>query len=203
LPFLGSVTCLHSIWSLYHRNDIRRIAAKIALFHTGALAWIVWMEIPFSIFLYILVGTVLLKTLVFLTMGILRIEAGSKYLEQIFRLPEINGRVKFFYFGSLFFAFAFPISPAFLTDFLIIKLSIESKIYMNLIIPFLSLIFFSLLISKVYNIWAIEDSRQIKYSEQKLIDGRLAIVATLFLLIMGWGIYGIMNLDLVWGIYGI
>ncbi|MCZ8239850.1 MAG: proton-conducting transporter membrane subunit [Leptospiraceae bacterium] len=203
LPILGSATCLHSIWMLYQRNDIRRIAAKIALFHTGALAWIIWMEIPFSIFLYILVGTVLLKTLVFLTMGILRIEAGSKYLEQIFRLSEINKKVKILYFASLFFAFAFPVSPAFLTDFLIIKLSIQSKMYLNLLIPFLSLIFFSLLVSKVYNIWAIEDSKQIKYSEHKLINGRLAIVSILFLLIIGWGIYGIMNLELVGELYGI
>ena len=39
--------------------------------------------------------------------------------------------------------------------------------------------------------------------EHKLINGRLAIVSILFLLIIGWGIYGIMNLELVGELYGI
>jgi hypothetical protein len=61
-------------------------------------------------------------------MGTLRIESGYKYLEQIILLPSVNTKVKLYYFASLFFAFAFPISPAFFTDFLVIKYSIDSKI---------------------------------------------------------------------------
>jgi hydrogenase-4 component F len=201
LPVLGSITCFHAIWSLYQRKGIRRITAKIALFHTGALAWIIWMDIPFHAFLYILTGTVLLKSLVFLAMGTLRIESGYKYLEQIILLPSVNTKVKLYYFASLFFAFAFPISPAFLTDFLVIKYSIDSKLFLNLLIPFLSLIFFSLLIAKTHNLWSIADSSEIKYREPMLIKGRLMIVTVLFIALALWGIYGILNLGLTGVIY--
>ncbi|WCL48840.1 proton-conducting transporter transmembrane domain-containing protein [Leptospira sp. GIMC2001] len=197
LPILGVITCMHATLKMIHVTDIRMIAAKIAVFHSGMLAWIVWLDLSYQEFLYILIGTMMLKVVVFLSMGILRMEAGSKDIEFISEIKNLNSKVKYFYFLGLFFAFGFPLSPAFIGDFLILKVSLSRSEYSTLFILLLNVIFAGLLFQKTYPIWMVPSTNDLSEKNRKKVIGRIWIVTGFSVLLVSWAIYGIIILRLI------
>lgn len=97
LLILGIVTMFYSLWTLNQTNDIRRITAQIAVFHSGALAVFIFLNPPDEIFYYALSSSVTVKALLFSAMGIFRIDAGTRNLKDIDPSLGLNKTSTFLY----------------------------------------------------------------------------------------------------------
>lgn len=149
LFLIGILTILYSIFIVQTRDDIRRISAKVALFHTGMLTVFLWVGVEDDVFYFLLTGTILVKLLLFLAMGILRMDAGHRKIADILSSGSISSQAFYAYLFSFFIAFIFPLSPIFVLDLKLIEISVENSLYFILIFPILSSIFFFIALLKI------------------------------------------------------
>ncbi|PJZ54351.1 proton-conducting transporter membrane subunit [Leptospira adleri] len=193
LLILGVITMLQSIVALYQRNDLRMMTAKVALFHSGALGIFLWMDLPDSTFNFVMAGNIVLKSFLFLTMGIVRMDAGKRELSKIFHLDSINKKALSLYMASLFLAFVLPGSPIFVNDLLLLKAGWAQGQWFVITVPVLGLVFFGVLLYKTVPLFNLEDRPFVKEFATTL-QIRLTNSLLLFLMVLGIGIWGFYHL---------
>ncbi|TGL11196.1 formate hydrogenase [Leptospira levettii] len=157
LLFIGILTILYSTLMLVSRDDIRRISAKVALFHTGMLTLFLWLDVSDDVFYFLLATTVLVKLLVFLSMGILRMDAGKRNISQILNGTMLSHKALYVYLLALLIAFVFPLSPVFVLDLKIIEIAIMKKQFYLFIFPILGSVFFFVSLNKVLPMVKLEN----------------------------------------------
>lgn len=149
LLLIGILTILYATFMLVSRDDIRRISAKVALFHTGMLTLFLWLDISDEIFYFLLSTTILVKLLIFLSMGILRMDAGKRHISKILEGANISHKALYVYLLALLVAFVFPLSPVFVLDLKIIEIAILEKQFYLFVFPILGAVFFFVALNKV------------------------------------------------------
>ncbi|RHX92235.1 proton-conducting transporter membrane subunit [Leptospira stimsonii] len=193
LLILGVITMLQSIVALYQRNDLRMMTAKVALFHSGALGIFLWMDLPDSTFNFVMAGNIVLKSFLFLTMGIVRMDAGKRELSKIFHSDSINKKALSLYMASLFLAFVLPGSPIFVNDLILLKAGWTQGQWFVITVPVLGLIFFGVLLYKTVPLFNLED-RPFAKEFATTLQIRLTNSLLLFLMVLGIGIWGFYHL---------
>ena len=192
LLILGVITMLYSLWTLNQTNDIRRITAQIALFHSGALAVFIFLNPPDEIFYFALSASVSVKALLFSAMGIFRIDAGTRNLNGIKPEDGLNRLSTSLYIISVGMAFVIPFSPFFVTDLLLIKIGLMANKSWIILIPILGVIFFLVALNKLLPLLNIE-SRDFLLQHQKILKTRMMVAFSILLLSLIIGFYGIYN----------
>ncbi|APH43164.1 NADH-ubiquinone/plastoquinone complex I subunit [Leptospira interrogans serovar Copenhageni/Icterohaemorrhagiae] len=193
LLILGIITMLQSIVALYQRNDLRMMTAKVALFHSGAIGIFLWMDLPDPVFNFVMAGNIVLKAVLFLTMGIVRMDAGKRELSKIFLSEKINKKALSLYTASLFVAFVLPGSPIFVNDLLLLKVGWAQGQWFVITVPFLGLIFFGVLLYKTVPLFNLED-RPFAKEFASTLQIRMTNSLLLFIMVLGLGIWGFYHL---------
>lgn len=193
LLILGVVTMLQSIVALYQRNDLRMMTAKVALFHSGAIGIFLWMDLPDPVFNFVMAGNIVLKSVLFLTMGIVRMDAGKRELSKIFLSEKINKKALSLYTASLFVAFVLPGSPIFVNGLLLLKVGWAQGQWFVITVPFLGLIFFGVLLYKTVPLFNLED-RPFAKEFASTLQIRMTNSLLLFIMVLGLGIWGFYHL---------
>ncbi|WP_061226005.1 proton-conducting transporter membrane subunit [Leptospira interrogans] len=193
LLILGIITMLQSIVALYQRNDLRMMTAKVALFHSGAIGIFLWMDLPDPVFNFVMAGNIVLKAVLFLTMGIVRMDAGKRELSKIFLSEKINKKALSLYTASLFVAFVLPGSPIFVNDLLLLKVGWAQGQWFVITVPFLGLIFFGVLLYKTVLLFNLED-RPFAKEFASTLQIRMTNSLLLFIMVLGLGIWGFYHL---------
>ncbi|MCB1159280.1 MAG: formate hydrogenase, partial [Leptospiraceae bacterium] len=132
---MGIATMLYSIWTLRQVGDIRRITSLIALFHNGSIGVFLWLNPDDEVFFLALSTIVLVKTLLFSAMGVLRLDMSSRNLNEVADQEGLHPISKFLYISAIFMAFAVPVTPMFLTDMLVLKIAVLRTQYWYALIP--------------------------------------------------------------------
>ena len=83
LLVMGVATMIYSILTLYQVRDIRRITSLIALFHNGAIGVFLWLNTSDEIFYLALTSLVVIKALIFASLGVLRLDLSSRIIDEI------------------------------------------------------------------------------------------------------------------------
>ncbi|TGN17879.1 proton-conducting transporter membrane subunit [Leptospira idonii] len=189
LLFIGVLTILYATWILHRRDDIRRIAAKVALFHTGMLSVFLWFNVSDEVFYFLLASTVVVKVLVFVSMGILRMDSGQRMIPQILQLPALNLKSFYAYFAALLIAFVFPLSPVFILDLEIIRTSLDKHIVWLFFFPLFGSVFFFIALNKILPILRLKN-REFAPELRSLLRIRLGFFFVGLLLALFLGTYG-------------
>jgi hydrogenase-4 component F len=192
LLVLGIITMFYSLWTLFQTNDIRRITAQIALFHSGALAVLIFLNPPDRIFYFCLSASVTVKALLFSAMGIFRIDAGTRDLTGIKPEDGLNRVSTFLYIISVSMAFVIPFSPFFIGDLLLIKIGFMANKFWIVLVPILGLIFYLVALNKLLPLLNIE-SRDFLAQHQKTLRVRMILTFSILCLALLVGVYGIYN----------
>lgn len=190
LLILGVLTMLYSLWTVFQTNDIRRITAQIALFHSGGLAIFVFLNPPDHIFYFTLAANVTVKALLFSAMGIFRIDAGTRRLTDIKPENGLNKMSTTLYVVSVGMAFVIPFSPFFVMDMLFLKLGLQAGKYWIIAVPIFSLIFFLVAFNKILPVLNIE-SRRLLPEYEKVLKIRMVFTILILAVSLMLGIYGI------------
>lgn len=149
LLIIGIQTILYSIWTMYKTDNVRRLSALIAMFHTGVLSVVLWLNPNDKIFYFILSGTLVMKVLLFSGTGLFRLDTINNTFEGLKSETHFNRTIQIIYFLSISFALVFPFSPVFLSDLFIIKLGLKIKSYWILLIPILGVIAYGIFLHKI------------------------------------------------------
>lgn len=195
LLFIGVLTIIYSLWVLYRREDIRRIAAKIALFHTGVFSVFIWLGVSESVFYFLLATTILVKYKVFISMGILRMDSKERYISKILESGKLSKNTMIAYLLALVFAFIFPFSPVFLLDLELVREAVFLKKYALFLVPISASIFFFLLARKVLPLVRLK-SREYSADVDRILRTRLGFfyVGLFLSLILGFfGLHSMLN----------
>ncbi len=190
LMALGLITMVYSLFTVYHTDDIRRITALTALFHSGGLAFFLCLYPNDSMLYYVLASNITVKSLLFSTMGILRMDLGSRNLSGVDTKRGLNKISIYIYLFALGMAFVVPFSPFFISDLLILKMGMESSKYWTFLIPILNLIFFVVLLNKFLPLLELE-KRDFLEESKKILTTRYKITLVMILLTSVLGFYGI------------
>jgi hydrogenase-4 component F len=195
LLFIGILTILYATWILHRRDDIRRIAAKVALFHTGMLAIFLWLNVNDEVFYFLLTSTLIVKVIIFVSMGILRMDSGKRMIAQIVDLNSINQKSFYGYFAAILIAFVFPLSPVFILDMEMIRIGLDRNLIWLFAFPLLGLIFFFIALNKILPIIRVKN-RDFLPSQTKLLSRRLGFLLLSIitgLLIGAFGMYALVS----------
>lgn len=190
LFILGVLTLLYTIWTVYQTNDLRRITAQIALLHSGGLAILISFNPEDKIFYYALASNITIKSLLFSSMGVLRIDSGTRDLNSLNPETGINKLTAWLYIFSLGLASIIPFSPFFITDMLFLKLSYSMGKLWVIFIPILTLVFFLIVFKKVLPILELPN-RKFQPEVEKILKIRLFFSFLLLFVTVVIGIYGI------------
>lgn len=188
---MGLATMLYSILTLYQVRDIRRITSLIAMFHNGAIGVFLWLNTADEIFYLALTSLVVIKALIFGSLGVLRLDLSSRIIDEINPKDGLHPMSKFIYIGSIFMAFALPISPMFLSDMMTMRMAVKHSYYWYTLVPCLGISFFAITLSKILPLMNIE-SRGFKPENEKMIKIRIGLTLFLFLIsliLAGYGFY--------------
>jgi hydrogenase-4 component F len=191
---LGILTLLYCIWTIYQTYDIRRITAQVALFHSGGLAILLFLNPSDKVFYFALAANITVKSLLFSTMGVLRIDSGTRNLNELKSDSGINKTSAWMYFIAMGMASIIPISPFFISDMLFLKVGFTAGKFWVICIPILSIIFFLIVFQKISPILTIP-SRKFLPEVEKVLRIRLVFSFLLFLISLALGIYGIYHFD--------
>ncbi|MCZ8157391.1 MAG: proton-conducting transporter membrane subunit [Leptospira sp.] len=189
LLFIGILTILYATWILNKREDIRRIAAKIALFHTGMLAVFLWLDVKDDVFYFLLASTLIVKLIVFVAMGLLRMDAGKRMIGQIVDLPSLNPKSFYAYMAAVLIAFVFPLSPVFILDMEIIRIGLTTNLIWLFCFPLLGLVFFYIALNKLLPIVRVK-SRDFETTEKHVLTVRLRFFIMSVVFALGIGAFG-------------
>ncbi|MGJ4788761.1 formate hydrogenase [Leptospira koniambonensis] len=189
LLVLGILTIFLSIFAVYDRDDIRRISAKVALFHTGALAVFLWMDLSDTAFLFMMATNLVVKSLLFISMGIVRMDAGKRELHKIIQADSINKPALSLFILALFLAFVMPGSPIFVTDIILIKAGqIGGKSFV-ILVPILGIVFFGVMLYKLAPLLNIK-GRPFSKDLSTILRIRMTNGFFLLLLLLSTGCWG-------------
>lgn len=189
LIFMGGLTILFATFILQIREDIRRITAKIALFHTGLLPVCLWFGEDDDFFYFLLASTVILKLILFLAMGILRLDAGTRFIPEMLKKISISKKSYYVYLISLFVAFVFPLSPIFVLDLELIRRISMSENFVFLLFPILSVFFFYICLKKILPIIQIPN-RDFFDTTHRILTIRIITFYFVFFVSILLSIYG-------------
>ncbi|MCB1189362.1 MAG: formate hydrogenase [Leptospiraceae bacterium] len=187
---MGVITMFYSIWTIYHTNDIRRITAQIALFHSGSLAVFLCLNPSDTIFYFVLASNLTVKALLFFAMGILRIDAETRMLNEIQEETGLSKTATSLYIASFGMAFVLPLSPIFLSDLLLIQIGLNQLKYWIVVVPILGLIFFVIGMFKILPIMNIP-SRKFLSENRRILNIRVFFTSILISIILVMGVYGL------------
>jgi hydrogenase-4 component F len=187
LLVLSLITILYSIISLYRAEDIRRITAKVALFHSGSLGVLLWLRPSDEILYFFLVNTILIKSFLFLSLGILRMESASRNLNTILQQKSIPKFISLFYIITICAAFTLPISPIFWADVILLKLAISSSNLWVALLPVQGAIFLGIVLSKLIPLLKLP-TRKLDPNFKSIIQFRL-VVSVIVCIALLWVTY--------------
>lgn len=190
LFILGVLTLLYAIWTVYQTYDLRRITAQIALLHSAGLAILMSFNPEDKIFYYALASNITIKSLLFSSMGVLRIDSGTRDLNNLNSQTGINKITAWLYIFSLGFASIIPFSPFFITDMLFLKLSYSLGKFWIILIPMLTIVFFLIVFKKILPILNLPN-RKFQPEVEKILKIRLFFAFLLLIITIITGIYGI------------
>lgn len=151
------------------------------------------MDLPDPVFNFVMAGNIVLKAVLFLTMGIVRMDAGKRELSKIFLSEKINKKALSLYTASLFVAFVLPGSPIFVNDLLLLKVGWAQGQWFVITVPFLGLIFFGVLLYKTVPLFNLED-RPFAKEFASTLQIRMTNSLLLFIMVLGLGIWGFYHL---------
>ncbi len=194
LLILGVVTMFYSLWTLNQTNDIRRMTAQIALFHSGALAIFIFLNPPDEVFYYTLSASVTVKALLFSAMGIFRIDAGTRELKEVKPEEGLNKWSTSLYIFSLGMAFVIPFSPFFVADLLLLKVGFGIEKFWIIFVPILGLVFFLVALNKLLPLLNIK-SREFLPQHNRTLRIRMMLTFLILILALAIGAYGVYNLS--------
>lgn len=189
LLVMGISTMIYSIMSLYQVKDLRRMTALIALFHNGAIGVFLWLNTTDEIFYLALTSLVVIKSLIFSAMGVLRLDLPSRIIDDIKPEEGLHPMSKFIFLGSIFMAFAVPISPMFLSDMMAMRMAVKHSYYWYAIVPCFGITFFAITLYKVLPILNM-DSRDYHPDNKKFIQRRVGLTLVLFAIAIVLAFYG-------------
>lgn len=190
LLFIGILTILYATLMLVSRDDIRRISAKVALFHTGMLTIFLWIDVSDDVFYFLLTSTILVKLLVFISMGILRMDAGKRNISQILNNESLNHKALYVYLLALLISFVFPLSPVFILDLKIVEIAILNHQFYLFLFPILGSVFFFIALNKVLPMVKLPN-RDFNPSLYRILTIRYSFFWFSLLLTVGVGTYGL------------
>lgn len=193
LLFIGILTILYATLMLVSRDDIRRISAKVALFHTGMLTIFLWIDVSDDVFYFLLTSTILVKLLVFISMGILRMDAGKRNISQILNNESLSHKALYVYLLALLISFVFPLSPVFILDLKIVEIAILNHQFYLFLFPILGSVFFFIALNKVLPMVKLPN-RDFNPSLYKILTIRYSFFWFSLLLTVGVGTYGLLFL---------
>ncbi len=189
LLVMGIATMIYSILTLYQAKDIRRITSMIALFHNGAIGVFLWLNTSDEIFYLALTSLVVIKTLIFSSMGILRLDISSRFLNEISPSEGVSSVSRILFLASVFMAFALPVSPMFLSDMMALKNAVKHSYYWYTLVPGLGICFFAITLYKILPVMNIE-SRGFKPENRTKITVRAILAGAVFILAFLLSIFG-------------
>ncbi|TGL53121.1 formate hydrogenase [Leptospira kemamanensis] len=193
LLFIGILTILYATLMLVSRDDIRRISAKVALFHTGMLTIFLRIDVSDDVFYFLLTSTILVKLLVFISMGILRMDAGKRNISQILNNESLSHKALYVYLLALLISFVFPLSPVFILDLKIVEIAILNHQFYLFLFPILGSVFFFIALNKVLPMVKLPN-RDFNPSLYKILTIRYSFFWFSLLLTVGVGTYGLLFL---------
>ncbi|MCB1160902.1 MAG: formate hydrogenase, partial [Leptospiraceae bacterium] len=188
------ITILYSIWKLYHTNDIRRLSAKIALFHSGLLGVILYFSPEMEILYYILLTVLLVKTMLFLSLGLLRMNTKTRDLPEIIKSGSIHKGILYVFLFAVFISLSFPLSPVFISDILLLFTGLARNAYWVPFILFSGPISFAILIYKLLPLCNLSD-KAINEKDKKIIKIRYIATLHFMILIILLGTYGVYKIQ--------
>jgi hydrogenase-4 component F len=190
LLILGIITMIYSLLTIYHTDDIRRITALTALFHSGGLAVFLCFSPTLEMIYYVLCANITVKSLMFSTMGILRMDLGVRNLSSVDPNRGLNKFSIYIHLFALGMAFVVPFSPFFISDLIIIKLGMQQLKYWVIIIPIINLVFFLVLLNKFLPLLELQQ-REFLADNSLILIKRLKITFVMVFLAVSVGGYGI------------
>jgi hydrogenase-4 component F len=190
LMSFGFLTMVYSLFTMIHTNDLRRLSALIALFHSGGLAILLYLKPDDKIIYYSLAGNVIIKTLLFTCMGILRIDLGSRTLSEVDFNNGIHKSSLLLFTIALGMSFILPFSPFFVFDLLIVRSAMESGNYFLILVPIMGVISFVISLHKILPLFMIQN-RDFKSDDKKVLVTRINITYILLLFSVSIGILGL------------
>lgn len=189
LLVMGIATMVYSILTLYQVRDIRRITSLIAMFHNGAIGVFLWLNTSDEIFYLALTSLIVIKALLFASLGAVRLDLPSRIIDEIDPKVGLHPILKFIYLGSIFMAFAVPISPMFLSDMMAMRMAVKHSYYWYTIVPCLGITFFAITLYKILPIMNIE-SREFNLENNNIIRIRIGLVLFIFAVSILIAVYG-------------
>ncbi|MDX1960932.1 MAG: proton-conducting transporter membrane subunit [Leptospiraceae bacterium] len=192
LLILGLMTIVYSLWVAYESLDIRKVFSQIALMHSGMLAVVLYLNLPDNVFYYILGGNILTKALLFTSLGIFRIDSGTRNIQDIKNSNSISKIASYLLFITFGVSFIVPFSPIFVTDLIILKSAVSLGKFWVILVLILPIIFFLVLLYKFFPILGFP-YRPIKEGYEKAMQRRIIFCILLLLLLVSYGFYGLFN----------
>lgn len=190
LFFISSIlTILYTIFVQYNISDIRRISAKIALYHSGVLGIFLWIGVDKTALYFILASIILVKSILFLSMGAVRLVAGSREIDRMTEEKSFPRWISFLYVFTIFLCFTFPFSTNFYADMFLVKLGLEKEYYWLIVVPILGIILFGITISKILPLLKIPNG-QMDAKIQKIVKVRVTVYAILLIAILFFSSFG-------------
>lgn len=190
LMILGLITMVYSLLTVHQTDDIRRITALTALFHSGGLAVFVSLYPGDELIFYALAANITIKSLLFTSMGILRMDLGSRVLTGIEPSRGLNHSSIFLHLFTLGMTFVLPFSPFFIADLYILKIGFQNGKHWVVFIPILNLAFFLVLLHKFLPLVDLKD-RDYLPDSKSILSTRFKITILMALSSSGLGFYGI------------
>jgi hydrogenase-4 component F len=190
LLFLGVITLLYSLWTLYQTDDLRRITSQFALFHSGGLAILLFLNPPDRIFYFTLAANITVKSLLFTSMGVLRIDSGTRNVSNLSSNNGINKTTAWLYIISMGMASLIPISPFFIADMLFLRLGFIQNRFWVIGVSIIGLVFFLTAFSKLLPILNLPN-RKFLPEVEKVLRIRLLFTYLLLAASILLGLYGI------------
>ncbi len=187
LLLLGVLTMLYSVWTLYQTQDLDRLGALVGLFHSGALAVLLWFRPDDRTFWFLMATNVVMKSVLFTSLGALRFHVGNHRLEALGAVPR--GALWLFLL-ALACAFVLPLSPVFISDMLLVRAGALSGHLWALAVPVLGLAFFSVGVGKVLPMTAREHLR-ITGHGAAAFRTRMGLSLALLALTVALGLWGL------------
>ena len=190
LLFMGIITMVYSLLTVYQTDDIRRITALTALFHSGGLGVFLCLFPTDNMIYYILVANITVKTQLFTSMGILRMDLGARNISGVDLNRGLNRNSILLHLFTLGIAFVVPFSPFFIADILLLKLGLEQSRYWIIFLPILNLVFFVILLGKFLPLLGLKERDFLPESE-KVLKTRYKITILMSILTTILGFFGI------------
>lgn len=186
---LGLITMVYSLLTVRQTDDIRRITALTALFHSGGLAVFICLYPGEKLIFYALSANITIKSLLFTSMGILRMDLGSRALSGVDPSRGLNHSSIFLHLFTLGMTFVVPFSPFFIADLLILKIGFQQGKHWVVFIPILNLAFFLVLLHKFLPLLGLQN-RDFLEESKKILQTRFKITILMALVSSLLGFYG-------------